>query len=94
MRKYCKAYPLSEMRQFPGWSEKRAADEAELSDDSIVYLWDDFTIVKSPILDTGMIFDTVSPEWLDFCQNTLNFAIPADLKFAYDTTETPKSVTA
>ncbi len=94
MRKYCKAYPLSELRQFRGWSEKSATDEAELSDDSIGYLWDDFTVVKSPILDTGVIFDTVSPEWQDFCQNVLNFAIPEDLKFAYDAAETPNGVTA
>ena len=47
IRKYCKAYHLKDLRQFSSWIEKLEENEPELSDDDIVYLWDDFTVVKS-----------------------------------------------
>jgi hypothetical protein len=85
MRKYCKAYPLHELRQYQNWQEKPAANEVVLSDETIVYLWDDFTVVESPVLEQGNLFDTVTPAWQDFCQQTLKFALPEDLKYAYTT---------
>lgn len=83
MRKYCKAYPLHELRQYQDWQEKPVVNGSELSDDTIVYLWDDFTVVESPVLEQGNLFDTVTPAWQDFCQQTLKFSIPEDLKYAY-----------
>ncbi len=88
MRKYCKAYHLKDLRQFDGWTEKREEGEAELTDDDIVYLWDDFTVVKSPVIpDKGLLFDSVTPAWQDFCTVTLQFAIPEDLRYAYEQQE-------
>lgn len=88
MRKYCKAYHLKDLRQFKGWTEKHDDNEPELTDDDVVYLWDDFTVVKSPIIpDKGLLFDVVTPEWQDFCKETLHFAIPEDLRYAYEQAE-------
>lgn len=88
MRKYCKAYHLKDLRQFASWTEKRDEDEEALSDDDVVYLWDDFTVVRSPIIpDKGLIFDTITPEWQNFCKETLHFEIPEDLRYAYEQTE-------
>lgn len=85
LRKYCKAYYLKDLRQFSGWTEKHDDGEADLSDDDVVYLWDDFTVVKSPVIpDKGIVFDTVTPEWQDFCTTTLKFEIPEDLRYAYE----------
>jgi hypothetical protein len=85
MHKYCKAYYISAMRQFPGWTEKREGNEAELADEAIVYLWDDFTVVRSPVIpDKGLVFDAVTKEWKDFCRTTLQFSIPEDLRYAYE----------
>jgi hypothetical protein len=85
LRKYCKAYYLRDLRQFNGWTEKREADESELTDEDVVYLWDDFTVVRSPVIpDKGLIFDTVTPEWQEFCTTSLQFAIPEDLRYAYE----------
>jgi hypothetical protein len=85
LRKYCKAYHLKDLRQFSGWAEKREENEVELSDDDVVYLWDDFTVVRSPVIpDKGLIFDEVTPEWQDFCKTTLHFEIPEDLRYAYE----------
>ncbi len=85
MRKYCKAYYLKDLRQFGQWTEKRDENEPELSDESIVYLWDDFIVVRSPVIpDKGLVFDDVTPEWQQFCKGTLNFEIPEDLRYAYE----------
>lgn len=87
MHKYCKAYKLEQLRQFSGWSEQGEGSEPELTDERIVYLWDDFIVVRSPVQEKGIIFDAVTPEWRDFCANTLHFEIPEDLRYAYQQTE-------
>lgn len=88
MRKYCKAYYLKDLRQFSGWTEKHEENESELSDDDIVYVWDDFTVVRSPVIpDKGLIFDEATPAWQDFCKGTLKFEIPEDLRYAYEQAE-------
>lgn len=85
MRKYCKAYHLKDLRQFPNWNESLNREEAPLSEDTIVYLWDDFSVVKSPVIpEKGILWNTVTPEWQDFCQTTLRFEIPEDLRYAYE----------
>ena len=83
MHKYCKAYRLQDLRQFSDWTEARGEEEKALTDDTICYLWDDFTVVKSPVQEQGVLFDTVTPEWKDFCVITLHFEIPEDLRYAY-----------
>lgn len=84
-RKYCKAYHLRDMRQFSGWEEKPDEQEPDLIDDTIVYLWDDFTVVLSPIIpDKGLLFEEKTPEWQEFCRNILHFEIPEDLRYAYE----------
>lgn len=83
-KKYCRAYYLKELRQFSGWMEKRKANEPELTDNDIVYLWDDFVVVKSPIIsNTEVLFDGIIPAWQEFCKATLHFEIPEDLRYAY-----------
>jgi hypothetical protein len=77
MHTYCKAYKLRDIRQFSDWAEKPAENAPELSDDAIVYLWDDYTVVQSPIQNTRVLFDAVTPAWQDFCTQTLQFSVPA-----------------
>src|SRR5215472_5583043 len=83
IRKYCKAYYLKDLRQWSHWSEKREEGESELTDEDVVYLWDDFVVVRSPVLPGGVIFDRVTKPWQDFCRTTLAFEIPEDLRYAY-----------
>ncbi len=83
MRKYCKAYHLKDLRQFPSWGMHQQESD-DLEDDAVVYLWDDFTVVKSPVLaDQGVLWQSVTPEWEAFCKETLGFEIPEDLRYAY-----------
>lgn len=74
MHRYCKAYPLEQFRRYHEWTEQQEANEPALTDDSIGYLWDDFTAVRSPVQKKGIIFDDVTPRWRAFCENTLQFA--------------------
>lgn len=84
MRKYCKAYQLKNLRLFPFWHEQHEAEE-ELVDDTIVYLWDDFTVVKNPVSDEqGVLWKSITPEWKAFCQETLHFDIPEILYLVYE----------
>lgn len=91
MRKYCKAYHLRDLRLFPNWTEQREENEPELTDNEIVYLWDDLTVVRSPITpQKGLVFDNITSEWQSFCKTTLLFEIPDDLYFAYEQMEETK----
>lgn len=85
MKKYCKSYPLGALRGFPGWSDGAQPEERELTDDTPVFLSDEFTVMISPVgIDKDKrLFTKDSPEWREFCTETLKFEIPADLAFAY-----------
>lgn len=91
MHKYCKAYKLADVRQFSGWSEKREENETELPDESICYIWDDLTVVKSPVQDKGVLFDNITSKWREFCVTTLKFEIPEYLRYAYQQEEQEKT---
>jgi hypothetical protein len=83
--KYCRAYQLSRLRQFSGWSEK--AENArkvmkqvngemvemvrELTDEDYVYLHIDFTVTDGIFIDENILFTDVSPEWIEFCRTSL-----------------------
>jgi len=86
-RKYCKAYHMSDFRQFAGWSEgrinwKKSADEAEdkqLGDDDVVFLHEDYTVTLSIWANENVLFNNVTPEWKNFCDTSLGFKVPDDL---------------
>jgi hypothetical protein len=85
--KYCKAYPLRQFREFPGWSEDahnarkiRVEIDGEtqevnrpLVDTDYLYLQENFTVTDGIFVDEFVIFNNVTPEWIEFCQNTLAF---------------------
>jgi len=80
--KYCKAYPLYRLRQFPGWNEiaenaKRIRKEVngeiveearKLSDADYVYMQKNFTVTDGIFIDENIIFSDVTPEWIEFCE--------------------------
>ena len=89
--KHCRAYPLWHLREFPGWIEKpenaktiRKEVDGEivqaprdLTDADYVYLQRNFTVTDGIFIDENVIFDAVTPEWIDFCRNVLGY-IPSD----------------
>lgn len=89
MKKYCKSYPLGELRRFSGWSAGAQPEERDLPDETTVFLCDEFTVLISPVgieKDTRLFVED-SPEWREFCRTTLKFEIPDDLAFAYAESE-------
>jgi hypothetical protein len=91
-RIYCKAYYLRDLRRFPGWSESRinwkskennvgdAKGEGEqFSDESIVFLHQDFTVTQSMWHNENVLFNNVTPEWEQFCASELGFRVPDDI---------------
>jgi hypothetical protein len=94
MGKYCKAYPVTRFREFNAWTEnlqnvrkdkkeengKEIEVQREITDDSFFYLQENFVVTDGIFMDENVIFQDVTPEWIDFCKNNLEFEVPV-----YDT---------
>jgi len=90
-RKYCKAYYLRDLRGFGDWSESRinwkedkdkakdAPSVTEFTDDSIVFIHQDFSVTESMWQNENVIFNQDTAEWRAFCTDTLSFKVPDDL---------------
>jgi hypothetical protein len=86
MGKYCKAYEVKRLAEFPGWAEKErdgsaqgnGASETSSEEDKrdFYYLQENFTVTDGIFLDENVVFDDVTPEWMEFCKGTLNFEVP------------------
>lgn len=91
MGKYCKAYPVGRLREFSAWTENaqntrketRQTDgtetevNRELGDDDFLYLQENFVVTDGIFIDENVIFDTITPEWIEYCKETLKFEVPA-----------------
>ena len=91
MGMYCKAYHLGELRAYPAWSEKAEnarkldtegydlAHPRVLTDESIVYLQHSFIVTDDIHSEEYILFDDVTPEWINYCRNVIGFTIPKDV---------------
>jgi hypothetical protein len=85
--KYCRAYQLSRLRQFSGWNElpenaRRTVQEVDgetveaprnLTADDYVYLQGNFTVTDGIFIDENVIFDQITPQWVEFCRDVLGY---------------------
>lgn len=89
-REYCKAYHLGDLRKFTRWSERyedsprKDEDEdsradAPFTDDTIVFIHQDFTVTETMWRDQRIVFDSVDEDWKEFCANRLRFKVPDDV---------------
>ena len=90
MSKYCKVCFLKQFRQYEQWQENsenaatetNKTDEQEtevprkLTDESILYLQENYVVTDGLFRDRNIIFENVTPEWQEFCHQKLNFKIP------------------
>ncbi len=82
MGKYCKAYMIPKLREFSGWTENsqnaRKENDAprQLTDADFLYLQENFVVTDGIFIDENVIFDKVTPEWIEFCKDQLKFEIP------------------
>jgi uncharacterized protein len=88
-RDYARAYLLGELRKFSDWQEEKInwketvhanenGNSHELSDDDLVFLQKDFTVTELIWPGENVIFNRVTPEWIDFCTQELQFKVPDD----------------
>jgi hypothetical protein len=75
---YCKAYPISELRQFSSWHELLPGCVNE----EIVFLHQDLSATRSVFHGKDVIFDTNSTAWVVFCKNELAFRVMSELEIA------------
>jgi hypothetical protein len=97
--RYCKAYQLHRFRQFSGWIQKVGTQEKkegdgkevqfhrELDDNSILYLQRNYIVTDGIFIDENVVFDHITPEWMQFCSDILKFEIP---KYIIDSEATPE----
>ncbi|HEX2268323.1 MAG TPA: hypothetical protein VHH35_02240 [Pyrinomonadaceae bacterium] len=88
--RYCKAYPISRFREYKNWSEntqnlrkevreidgQKVEVQRELSDSDFFYLQEDLVVTDDIFIDENIVFADVTPEWIEFCKNTLKFEVP------------------
>jgi hypothetical protein len=93
MGKYCKAYMIPRFREFSGWSEKSENARKEndsprlLTENDFLYLQENYVVTDGIFLNENVIFDHVTPEWIDFCKSVLQFEIPDYAAAAGEKTE-------
>jgi ankyrin repeat protein len=98
-RDYARAYLLGELRKFSDWREEKinwketvpAAENGnsrELSDDDVVFLQQDFTVTELIWPGENVIFNRITPEWVDFCTQELQFKVPDDFDLVASTPAT------
>jgi len=75
MGMYCKAYTLSQLRQFPGWIESPQSPETKQAsaDDDLVYVQENYVVTQDIFIDENVVFNNVTPEWQEFCRGVLKF---------------------
>lgn len=90
MGRYCKAYPVGVLRAYEGWSEQsqdakpvsaanngnQPAVPRTLTDEDYLFVQENFIVTDSIFMDENIIFDAVTPEWLQFCKEKLAFGVP------------------
>ena len=82
MGKYSKAYMIPSFREFKGWTEnaenarKENGSPRQLTDSDFLYLQENYVVTDGLFNDENVIFNNVTPEWIDFCKSVLKFAVP------------------
>jgi len=90
MGRYCKAYPITQLRQYPGWTEnaqnvrkesqtidgEEVEVDRQLTEEDFLYLQENFVVTDGIFKDENVIFDNVTPEWIEYCKSELQFQVP------------------
>ncbi len=88
MGKYCKAYMLSQLCEFSGWADQSIKtinnDLESESEDSVVYIQENYVVTEDIYLDEKIVFDAITPDWKVFCEKELGFIVPTEIHKAKD----------
>jgi hypothetical protein len=80
MGKYCKAYPTKRFQEFKNWPN--TVSPAEKVEESYLFLQENLTVTDGIFLDEKVVFADITPEWEQFCRETLQFSIPPEIQEA------------
>jgi hypothetical protein len=80
---YCKAYPISALRQYQRWADT-AVEPPVTTDTSttgsavepILFMHADLTVTDGVLMDECTVFAAVTPDWEAFCRDRLGFSLP------------------
>jgi hypothetical protein len=93
LSRYCKAYLAGDLREFRGWTTAAAATPADsgadpsgdaVPSDDVHFVHDNYVVTRGIYADEGVVFDEVTPEWVEFCTTVLKFEVPAFLQDGAD----------
>jgi hypothetical protein len=85
MGRYCKAYPVSTLRQFPAWQEnlEQLREDREfaggvraLAAEDYLYMQEDLSVTDGIFKDANVVYASDEPEWRAFCEGPLAFKVP------------------
>jgi hypothetical protein len=82
MGKYCKAYPLNMVEEWPEWKSKMKpnVEIAHVNDGDTatdyVFIQENYQVTAGIFIDEDILFDDVTAEWREFCENHLKFQLP------------------
>jgi hypothetical protein len=88
MGRYCKAYLIKDLAQYPRWnpdfaSLKQKEDGLEnrttLADDDCLFLQESLVVTDGIFVDQNIIFRDETPAWRAYCEQVLKFAVPEDI---------------
>jgi len=75
--KYCKAYAIDDLRKFSGWNESAQEEArdvtAETDVSNILFVQENYTVTAGIFVDENVILNEPTPEWIEFCRDTLKF---------------------
>ena len=73
--RYCKAYAIDDLRKFSGWNESAGEEQAqgETGLSNILFVQENYTVTAGIFVDENVILNKPTPEWIEFCRDTLKF---------------------
>jgi len=73
--RYCKAYAIDDLRKFSGWNESAGEEQAQGETDlsNILFVQENYTVTAGIFVDENVILNKPTPEWIEFCRDTLKF---------------------
>lgn len=78
MGTYCKAFETARLAEFPGWPRGLGAAPGEGGvGKGHLFLHEDFTVTGDIFQGEDVVFDAVTPEWVEFCREILKFEVPS-----------------
>ena len=85
MGKYCKAFLLSEVREFPAWTEKTIETIGTIevrecvgteSENQVAYVHENTIVTADVFQDEKVLFDATTNERKAFCEKKLGLIVP------------------